>query len=64
MIAVRWIWIKFIVCKTAWCQHDVGNLQFFDNGLSINLLIRDLANLFCVCIYDIKYSTLMPRAIK
>ena len=47
MIAVRWI-------ATEWCQHDVGDLQFFENGLPINLLIRDLANPFCICIYDIK----------
>ena len=43
-----------MICKTEWCQHDVGDLQFFDNDLSINLLIKDLANPFCVCIYDIK----------
>ena len=65
--AVGLSWIKSMVCKSAWSQHDVGKLQFCNNGhvISVILLIRDSANPFLyVCmVQSVPHWCLKPYNI-
>ena len=62
LIAVIWIWIKFTVFKTIWCQHDVDcNSMIMVYQVSYYLGKRFWLIHF---VYVQKYFTLMPRAIQ
>jgi hypothetical protein len=52
------------VCKTAWLQRQVGNLQFINKGLAMSLIIMDLVKPFWVWTYGTECWTSIPRAMR